>query len=125
MTSNTAKATFEKWKAEGLEPTFDDLITLNDYGLRLDKSPEVADFAKAPRHAYLGEAVLREPSVWTQMWLDKTRPLVDDGFENQLFLMAFALACPIEELPQFGDMKTLKKSVKKFAEEYLVDKTVT
>ena len=59
------------------------------------------------------------------MWLDKTRPLIDDGFESQLFLMAFALACPIEELPRFGDMKALKKSVKKFTEENLADKTVT
>lgn len=70
MTSKLAKSQIELWRKEGLEPTFDDIIRLNDLGLRVERGSDMFSFSAVPRMAFLGDRILREPTVAKRYWLD-------------------------------------------------------
>ena len=125
MTSKIAKSTIEKWQSEGLKPTFDDIVLLNALGLKAERSNDMYCFAATPRIAFLGDWVLREPTVGKRAWMDEARQLLNNDFQSQLYFTAWALNCPDNELPKLTKSKYVVDAVKKFVQEALVDFTIT
>ena len=76
MVSRLAKETVEKWKSEGLEPTFEDGIRLNALGLRVEGGPSAYEFGAVPRTAFLGDYVFTEPTVAKRMWIESAMKLL-------------------------------------------------
>lgn len=94
MISTIAKSTVEQWQSEGLKPTFDDIVLLNALGLKVERSSDMYCFAASPRVAFLGDNVLREPTVGKRAWMDEAGQLLSDDFQTNLYFIAWALNCP-------------------------------
>lgn len=121
MTSNLARSTYEQWMSEGLKPTLDQLVTLNALGLEAENSKDNYDFSMLPRVAFLGDYTIWEPTIGKRIWLDKATSLFDkDDFQTQLFLTAFSLNCPDNELPELNNKKELVKRLMEFVESALL-----
>lgn len=120
MVSKMAKDTIAKWEAEGLRPTFDDAILINDLGLRIERASDATALARVPRCSFLGDAILWEPSVYKMMWLDKARQVVAEDEETQTALVAFTLNTNEQDLPQLKEAKDLVKRVQEFRDHVLI-----
>ena len=125
MRSKIAKSTIEKWQSEGLSPSFDDIILLNALGLKIERAADSYQFSACPRVAYLGDWILREPTVGKRVWMDEMSQLLNNDFQTHLYFVAWALNCSDNELPQVDNVKKLMDAVKKFAQEVLVNFTTT
>lgn len=120
MISKMAEGTVAQMRAEGLEPTFADCVTLNDFGLRVERDANAVEFASVPRCAFLGDWVLWEPTLAKMMWIDRARQLLTDDAETQVALMAYALNTDAAELPPLTNTRKLAKAVESFSREVLV-----
>lgn len=125
MTSKLAKSTIEKWQCEGLKPTFDDIITLNNLGLKVERGSETFSFAACPRIAFLGDYILREPTIAKRIWIDTVGKFFNGNYQTKLFFMCYALNCLDSELPEINNIAKLKEHVVKFRDEVLIRFTET
>lgn len=125
MISHIAKETIEQFKAEGLDPTFDDYIRLNALGLKVERGETAADLAALPRMAFLGDLILWEPTIAVRQWLDAAGQIASQDYFSQLALTAFTLNTPASELPRLDKASKLVKAVKKFTDEELAGFTET
>lgn len=126
MISRLAKDTISKWQnTEGLNPTFDDIIKLNNLGLKVEVGTEAFDFANTPRIAFLGDWILKEPTIKKQIWIDKTKSLLRDDLQTQLYFLAYALFITDEEIEEIKNIKSLLEKIKKFALDILIGYTQT
>ena len=99
MISRLAEQTIEKWQRENLKPTFKDIIALNNLGLKVERGAEAFSFAACPRIAFLGDHILREPTIAKRIWIDTVGETFSDNYQTRLFFMCYALNCPDAELP--------------------------
>ena len=120
MTAKLAKSTLAQWAAEGLSPSVDDIIALNDLALKIERASDATDWACAPRCAFLGDVILWEPTIAKMMWLDRARQIMTSDADTQNTLLAYTLATPAAELPTLHDVKILTKAVQKFRDEVLI-----
>ena len=120
MTSKLAKSTLSQWADEGLSPSIDDIIALNDLALKIERASDATDWACAPRCAFLGDVILWEPTIAKMMWLDRARQIMTSDSDTQNTLLAYMLATPAADLPALHDVKILTKAVQKFRDEVLI-----
>lgn len=119
MISQTAIESLEELKAEGLEPSFADVIRLNALGLRLEasrkrNSADSLDYL--PRVAAVSKTLsFRQPTVGHEIWLDRIERLLPPGdYQSLLAVKAFALSRPANDLPDPDDPRSIKKAVDSF-----------
>lgn len=123
MISNLAKETVAEFKAEGLDPSFEDIIRLNALGLkveRTDGSDRSADLAALPRLAFLGDYVLQEPTVGKRIWMDLASVILGGSYFSLLCLCSYAMYEDADKLPSLKDAKKLRRAVDKFRDEVLI-----
>lgn len=73
MISKTAMEDLKALRAGGYKPTDEEVIRLNDIGVRIEKGKDTTP-ANMPRVAFAGNVVLHEPTVGSvQWWLDYGR----------------------------------------------------
>lgn len=125
MTSKLAKSQIELWQKEGLAPTFEDIIKLNDVGLKVERGSDMYSFAACPRLAFLGDVVLREPTIAKRIWMDEVQRLFADGIETRLYLVAWSLAADDNNLPSLNDKKKIGELVVEFRDKVLLKCTET
>lgn len=94
MTSKTAKQQIELWWKEGLAPTVDDIVLLNNLGLQIERGSDMFSFSACPRVAFLGDSILREPTVAKRLWLDEVQRLFSDTIETKVYVIAYTLGTP-------------------------------
>lgn len=123
MISKLAKGQIETWRADGLEPSYDDIIRLNDLGLRVERGSDMFSFAAVPRMAFLGDRILREPTIARRIWLDTVQPIFADDLQSKIYLIAFVLGA--DELPSTFDPKRIKDAVEKYRDDALLGCTET
>lgn len=70
MTSKLAKSEVERMWKQGLSPTFEDIIKLNALGVKIEHGADTANFSNCPRIAFLGDILIRQPTVYKQIWID-------------------------------------------------------
>ena len=120
MISKLAKSTIEKWQTEGLKPSVDDVVRLNNLGLRIERNSNAFEAVAVPRCAFLGDAILWEPTIGKRLWMEQAQQIVSNGYDSQLYLIAYALNCPDNELPGLTSKKELEREVGKFRDEVLL-----
>ena len=125
MTSKLAKSQIELWEKEGLRPTFDDIVRLNDIGLKVERGSDMFSFAASPRMAFLGDAILREPTIAKRMWLDEAQRMFADNVETKLYVVAYVLGTDGSALPSLYDKKKIEDGITKFRDDVLLKCTET
>lgn len=125
MTSKLAKSQIEQWWSEGLKPTVDDIVLLNNLGLQVERGSDMFDFSACPRLAFLGDNILQEPTVVKRLWIDTALQLFADTFESKVYVISYALGTPDKELPSLADKKKVEKEVVQFRDNVLMHYTET
>ena len=125
MTSKLAAQQIEQWWKEGLKPTVDDIVLLNNLGLAVERGSDMFSFSACPRVAFLGDNILREPTVAKRIWIDEAQGLFADTLETRIYILAYALGTPDDEMPPLTNKKKIEKGVVKFRDEVLVKYTDT
>lgn len=120
MTSKLAKQQIEQWWKEGLKPTVEDIVLVNNLGLQVERGSDMFNFSVCPRIAFLGDNILREPTVQKRVWIDDIQRLFADTVETKVYVLAYALSTPDEELPPTSDKKKISDGIVKFRDEVLV-----
>ena len=113
MVSKTAIEDIEALRADGIDVPPREVIRLNALGLKMERGPDSAEMFAAPRVAFVGDVVLREPTLGAEMWL---RQALDafDGDDEQTYFTLRVLSCvvPWRELPDPADEKAVRKASK-------------
>ena len=125
MTSKLAKGQIELWWNEGLKPTVDDIVLLNNLGLQVERGSDMFSFSACPRVAFLGDHVLREPTVAKRLWLDQAQQLFADNVETRLYVVAYTLGTADGELPSLTNKKDVEDAVAKYRDDVLMKCTET
>ncbi len=94
MTSKLAKSQIEEWWREGLKPTVDDIILINNLGLEVERGSDMFSFSACPRLAFLGDNILREPTVAKRLWIDEAQRLFANTLESRVYVLTYALGTP-------------------------------
>lgn len=115
MVSKTAQADIEDLWEQGLKPTFADIIRLNAVALKVEHSANGMSLSDLPRVAFLGGVAFREPTIGSEIWLNKVQRLFDgDDSETFIILRAFSLSMPQDQLPEPTDVQAIQEAVQQF-----------
>lgn len=121
MTSSLAIAELEQMKADGLSPSFDDIIRLNALALKVEAATNkkaVSSIYYLPRACKISDKVgFRQPAIGHEVWIAKIDRLCAKNFETALAVKAFALSRPPSALPDPDDPKSVITAVETFATE--------
>lgn len=90
MVSDLAKADLADLRAEGLNPTDEDIIRLHALALRISDGPETTAF-NLPRFSVVGGVVLWEPTLAAIKWYEFARTFAEDD-AMEVWMTAFACA---------------------------------
>lgn len=98
MVSETAKAKAEELAKDGVSLSFSEVVRLNALGLKVEEALHAADTATArlSRVSFLGEFVVREPTVAHLLWMEQAARSTGKG--DDLRLAAYCLSRSAEEL---------------------------
>lgn len=125
MTSKIAEQQIQAWWKEGLKPTVEDIVLVNNLGLQIERGSDMFSFSACPRIAFLGDIMLREPVIAKRIWIDEVSRLFSDTMETKIYVLAYALGTPDNELPSITDKKKIQKGIVKFRDDVLMKFTDT
>jgi hypothetical protein len=113
MISRTAMDDIEALRADGIEVPPREVVRLNALGLKMERGPDSAELFAAPRVAFVGDEVLREPTLGAEMWLRQALDAFDGDDEQTYFtLRVLSCAVPWRELPDPADRRAVRKALK-------------
>lgn len=125
MTSKIAEQQIQAWWKEGLNPTVEDIVLVNNLGLQIERGSDMFSFSACPRIAFLGDIMLREPVIAKRIWIDEASRLFADTMETKIYVLAYALGTPDNELPSITDKRGIEKGIVKFRDDVLMKFTDT
>ena len=126
MVSKLAKAQIETWWSEGLKPTIEDIVKVNNLGLLVERGSDIFDFSACPRASFLGDNILWEPNMRKRIWIDTALQVVNaKSIESRIYVLAYALATPENELVTLTKKSALEKAIVSFRDNVLLDFTDT
>ena len=109
-----------------MEPTVEDIVRVNELGLQVERGTDMFDFSACPRAAFLGDRILWEPTMRKRLWIDAAMEVVDaKTLESRIYVLAYALGTPSNELEDLTSKRKLTRAVVKFRDEVLMDCTDT
>ncbi len=122
MLSAMFKRDYAALRAEGLEPTPEDVVRLNALAVRVRLSAS-APVVNLPRLAFLPRdswwrrpIVLREPTIAHELWIEEAARLIDcDDDRNFAFVHAFACSRAAADLPDPRSPRGIVRAVFRFA----------
>ena len=128
MLSAMFRRDFAAFRAQGLDPSPEDVVRLNALAVRVRLAAGAPRAAHLPRLAFMprdsrwrAPLVLREPTVAHELWLEQAARLIDcDDARNWLLVNAFALARPADALPDAFAPRKVVRAVFRFAAKRLV-----
>ena len=82
MTSDLAESEVAAMAAQGLKPTVRDIVRMNALALKIQYGPHAAEQYALPRVAFLGNLVLRQPTIAHEIWLDRVMSIVEMDDES-------------------------------------------
>ena len=125
MTSKIAEQQIQQWWKEGLKPTVEDIVLINNLGLQIERGSDMFSFSACPRIAFLGDNILREPTVAKRLWIDEVQRLFADTMETRIYVIAYALGTPDDELPSLADKTKIQNGIIEFRDDVLIKYTDT
>lgn len=115
MISKLANEVYEGWRREGLAPSLEMCVDLNAAGLEMERNAESAGFASAPRVAFLGDFIFREPTVRKLAYFDDLAAIIGNDDEARFNALAYVCHVPERELvPLDGSRRRVRKAVAAF-----------
>lgn len=107
MVSNAAIEEAERLASEGTPLLPREIVRLNALGLAMERGESESVAFALPRVAFLGDVVLREPTLGHEIWLDEARRFADfEDVDTSLAMhaMAFSIIDP-DDLPGLGKIR--------------------
>lgn len=121
MTSQMCIEDIEMMIEDGLKPTPQDIIRLNELALNFERKKSMNSFKSfysLPRIAQIdNERWFRQPTLGHEIWLNSVQRFIDTNINTLLALYAFALSRDYTELPDAENQKAVVDAVNKFLEE--------
>lgn len=115
MISKMAMEDIAALRADGIDVPPREVVRLNVLGLRVERGAESPDVFAAPRVAFLGDVVLREPPLGADMWMRQAADAfnLDDDAQTWFSLRVLSCAVPWRELPDPTRPRAVRKSVER------------
>lgn len=110
MVSPRAVEDLETLREEGLNPSIEDIVRLNELGLMLDSGKETT-FANAPRIAFAGDIAIHQPTCQVEMWMMEIGE--DVSADTDTYNSLWCFACAHARTPGFFDTLLSPDAVKK------------
>ena len=102
----------EALRQEGIQVTPEEIVRLNAFGLKVERNTDSSEFYVMPRVSILGDVTFYEPTIGSELWLNKVGKTFDlDDAETFMQLRAYSLSKPQEQLDAPEDKENLKKAV--------------
>lgn len=119
MVSQMCKEDIEQMQEDGLKPTVDDIVRLNELALKFEKVKKNTSFKSLyllPRVAQIDEQRwFRQPTLGHEIWLQSLSRFVNyDSVDTSLAVYAFALSRDVKELPPPENQKNVIDEINKF-----------
>lgn len=113
MISKMAMEDIAALRADGIDVPPREVVRLNVLGLRVERGPDSPDVFAAPRVAFLGDVVLREPPLGADMWMCQAfdRFNADDA-QTWFVLRVLICSVPWRELPEPTAERAVRKAMK-------------
>ena len=125
MVSQMAMEDIEALREEGIEVTPEEIIRLNAFGLKVERNNDSSEFYVMPRVSMLGDVTFYEPTIGSEMWLNRVSKTFDlDDADTFMQLRAYSLSVPQEQLVSPSDKELLKRTVCDFVNQSLSKYTV-
>ena len=106
MLSQMAKEDVAALLAEGITPSFEQLVTLNALGLLVERGPFAGVVFSAPRVAWAGTVPIFEPTIQSEQWyLGKAM----DWWSGKSLFWALAWACAHSTVEGFFESMTVEE----------------
>ncbi len=112
MISKMAMEDIEALRADGIDVPPREVVRLNALGLKVERGARSAATWELPRVAFVGDAVLHEPTIGAEFWLAcASETFVDMGDETLAMLRVLSLVMPWQELPPPSDMRAVRDAM--------------
>lgn len=100
MISELAIEDAEELRREGVEVTDRDIIRMNAFALKIERSAFCAEWFAMPRVAFIGDVAIREPTIGHELWIREAGRRFDlSNPETAMLVWSYALARPCDDLP--------------------------
>lgn len=100
MISDMFRRDYTMMKSRGIELSLDDVVRLNALAVKVKLSREAAGVVHLQRAAWLGDVVLREPTIGHEMWLERVGDYIDlSRGDNFNLVHGYALSRDHADLP--------------------------
>lgn len=125
MISEMALDDIDTLTSRGINLTPREIIILNSLGVKAEHYQDSYSFYTIPRCVFLGDVVLREPSIGAEVWYDSVSRQfnLDDDF-TVFTLKAYMMSKDVSELPKWYHISQLQKELKHFLEKDIKDYTI-
>lgn len=118
MVSEMAIDDIESLQDDGYEVTPRDIVKLNALGLKVQKNSISATMSIMPRCAILGNVVLHEPTIGSEIWRASASKLFDmENYHTFISMMAYSLGTKESELVDPYEGESLQQAVQSFMKD--------
>ncbi len=112
MVSKMAMEDIESLHEQGIDLTPQEIIRLNAFGLKVERATDSVEHFALPRVAILGNIVLREPTVGSEIWMHKAGQVFDmTHVDTWTTLRVYSLSKDQAELPDPFDKKKMSDEI--------------
>ena len=115
MISKMAMEDIEALKEDGIEVTPEDIIRLNAFGLKVERNTDSSEYYIMPRVSILGEIVIHEPTIGSEIWMSKVGRVFDlDDTDTYIQIRAYSLSLSQDQLVDPENKELVKQAVSEF-----------
>lgn len=112
MISQTAMEDIERLQQEGYNISPADVVRLNAFGLKIEKSSESAEQYVLPRVALLGDLVFHEPTIGDEIYRSEIGRIYDlDDDDTFLLITAFVITSNPKNRPESTDRDGINTAI--------------
>lgn len=114
MISRMAMGDIERLKEDGIEVSPMDIIRLNAFGLKVEKSSESSEMYVMQRAAFLGELVFHQPTIGDEIYKNEVSRIYDlSDTPTFMLIMSYILTTNQDNRPYSSDKKGIAEEVDK------------
>lgn len=112
MVSKIAMEDIERLQQEGHEVSPADVVRLNAFGLKIEKSSESAEQYVLPRVALLGDLVFHEPTIGDEIYRSEIGRIYDlNDDDTFLLITAFVISSNLKDRPESTDKDGINAAI--------------
>ncbi len=124
MVSDLFMKDWRAMTAAGVDFTPEDIVRLNALAVKVKLTKNPVSAVTLPRACFLGDIVLREPTLGHEMWLERVAAYIDlAANRNFQIVYAYALSRDWTDLPDAARAKRVVAKVFSFARRHLLGLT--